>query len=187
MKVNSNENLVLQRKNPILNEEDDNVDKINQEDKKTNINCLICKLHESKYKCPRCQIRTCCLNCVREHKKIFKCSGVRDKFSKKALKDFSENDFVRDMNFINNTINETNRIEKNLYNSTEENQTEIITIHNKTKVNSGIAFTNNDENLKDCKDKKNDKIKEDSKSLVKDCKNIFFLIITYMLIKYIQL
>lgn len=103
---------------------------LNSEDQKKNLNpkpnCQMCKIKESIYKCPRCQIRTCCLICVKQHKNRYKCTGIRDKFSKKSIKDFTENDFVRDMKFLNATINDTNQIEKKCFNLTEDTKPESI-------------------------------------------------------------
>ena len=113
--------------NNIPNEEDTNINN-NPLIKVRQIICQICKSKESIYRCPRCQIRTCCLICVKQHKKKYKCTGVRDKFSKKPIKDFTENDYFRDMNFLNATINETNLIEKKCFDLTEENKTELITV-----------------------------------------------------------
>ena len=94
-------------------------------------NCQICKIKNSIYKCPRCQIKTCCLICVKEHKKIYKCSGIKDKFSKKPLKEFTDCDFMRDMNFINSTINDTNTIGKKMFNLTDDNlENTLIEIKN---------------------------------------------------------
>lgn len=94
-------------------------------------NCQICKIKNAIYKCPRCQIKTCCLICVKEHKKIYKCSGIKDKFSKKPLKEFTDCDFMRDMNFINSTINDTNTIGKKMFNLTDDNlENTLIEIKN---------------------------------------------------------
>lgn len=138
----SNDNTNYLNKNPFTTEKGD-LDNYNEKEtqviKKQNINCQICKVKDSIYKCPRCQIKTCCLACVKEHKRIYKCTGVRDKFSKKSLKDFTDNDYIRDLNFINSTINETNRIGRKVFDLTEENPTDVVHIYNSSKVNSGIS------------------------------------------------
>ncbi|KAI8390914.1 uncharacterized protein BYT42DRAFT_554878 [Radiomyces spectabilis] len=41
--------------------------------------CEICHLHAWKYRCPRCSMRTCSLDCVKAHKKENNCSGERSK------------------------------------------------------------------------------------------------------------
>lgn len=40
--------------------------------------CSICHIEPPKYKCPRCNVRTCSLACVRKHKSWASCSGDRD-------------------------------------------------------------------------------------------------------------
>lgn len=40
--------------------------------------CSICHISAPKYKCPRCNIRTCSLPCIKRHKARSDCSGVRD-------------------------------------------------------------------------------------------------------------
>ncbi|KAK8821336.1 hypothetical protein WA538_005962 [Blastocystis sp. DL] len=39
----------------------------------------MCHQHPSKYTCPGCNKRTCSLACVRDHKRIDHCTGVRDR------------------------------------------------------------------------------------------------------------
>ena len=41
--------------------------------------CKICNEKETKYKCPRCNTKTCSLKCVQEHKLKQNCSGIRDR------------------------------------------------------------------------------------------------------------
>ncbi|KAF7556092.1 hypothetical protein G7046_g6394 [Stylonectria norvegica] len=40
--------------------------------------CAICHISAPKYKCPRCDIRTCSLPCIKKHKAWSECSGERD-------------------------------------------------------------------------------------------------------------
>lgn len=79
--------------------------------------CEICCLNEFKYKCPKCNIKTCSLICVKQHKNKNKCSGVKDKFNKN--KELDEIDLYRDMNFINDAFNQTNKFSKTIHNLTE--------------------------------------------------------------------
>lgn len=41
--------------------------------------CSQCNLRPALYKCPACSARTCSLDCVRRHKDVTKCTGVRDR------------------------------------------------------------------------------------------------------------
>ncbi|KAI1179849.1 hypothetical protein F4777DRAFT_401882 [Nemania sp. FL0916] len=40
--------------------------------------CIICRTDSPKYKCPRCEARTCSLPCVKKHKIWSSCNGERD-------------------------------------------------------------------------------------------------------------
>jgi hypothetical protein len=40
--------------------------------------CAICHIGTLKYKCPRCNTRTCSLSCVKKHKAWTDCDGLRD-------------------------------------------------------------------------------------------------------------
>ncbi|KAF9870481.1 HIT zinc finger [Colletotrichum karsti] len=40
--------------------------------------CTICHIEPPRYKCPRCTIRTCSLDCTRRHKAWSSCNGIRD-------------------------------------------------------------------------------------------------------------
>ena len=40
--------------------------------------CAICHVSAPKYKCPRCNLQTCSLGCIKKHKAWSECSGERD-------------------------------------------------------------------------------------------------------------
>ncbi|KAK6629552.1 hypothetical protein RUM43_003369 [Polyplax serrata] len=42
-------------------------------------NCEVCGSENAQYTCPRCEIKTCSLDCVKIHKKELECNGDRDK------------------------------------------------------------------------------------------------------------
>ena len=52
--------------------------------------CEVCCNEEHKYRCPACDIRTCSMTCVRQHKQNTKCTGVRDKVGFVPVKEFNE-------------------------------------------------------------------------------------------------
>lgn len=56
--------------------------------------CEQCSEVEAKYTCPQCEIKTCCLNCVNQHKKENSCSGVRVKTAYKSKADFTDLDLL---------------------------------------------------------------------------------------------
>ncbi|KAI9311696.1 hypothetical protein BX666DRAFT_1994556 [Dichotomocladium elegans] len=48
-------------------------------DSRTDPLCQVCNTQVSKYTCPRCQMRTCSVACVKQHKQDNNCSGERSK------------------------------------------------------------------------------------------------------------
>lgn len=56
--------------------------------------CQKCGAQEARYRCPRCEFRSCCLQCVNLHKKEFDCNGIRDKTRFKSLSQFTELDLL---------------------------------------------------------------------------------------------
>lgn len=84
--------------------------------------CQLCKINESKYVCPRCQYKTCSVQCVKEHKKKFYCSGLKDKYKKvNGQKDFTEKAFYRDINYLSSTISDINTSNKKVFSLFENN------------------------------------------------------------------
>uniref|UniRef100_A0A1B6MMI0 Box C/D snoRNA protein 1 n=2 Tax=Graphocephala atropunctata TaxID=36148 RepID=A0A1B6MMI0_9HEMI len=65
--------------------------------------CEVCSKHEAKYTCPRCELRTCCLECVKIHKKELECNGLRDKVKFKLLKNFNNIDLLNDYRLLEET------------------------------------------------------------------------------------
>jgi hypothetical protein len=58
--------------------------------------CCVCKA-EPKYRCPGCSRRTCSLECVKQHKSTFACSGARarSKFAA-SVREFNDNTILSD-------------------------------------------------------------------------------------------
>lgn len=56
--------------------------------------CQECKKSEWKYKCPRCDLRSCGLDCVKAHKARTGCSGKRDRTAFVPLAEFCDNVLV---------------------------------------------------------------------------------------------
>ena len=59
--------------------------------------CEICNERAAKYTCPRCEIHTCSLECVKTHKADTQCNGKRHKTKYVPIKDMT------DMNLLNGT------------------------------------------------------------------------------------
>ena len=41
--------------------------------------CQVCGQAPAKYTCPKCKLKTCSLNCVKQHKEGGKCDGMKPK------------------------------------------------------------------------------------------------------------
>ncbi|CAE1296601.1 unnamed protein product [Acanthosepion pharaonis] len=62
--------------------------------------CEQCHVQPSKYTCPRCEIRTCSLGCVKSHKVDSGCDGIRDKTAYIPLEDFSDINLLSDYRLL---------------------------------------------------------------------------------------
>ncbi|KAI8429404.1 hypothetical protein MSG28_000047 [Choristoneura fumiferana] len=62
--------------------------------------CEVCAANEALYTCPKCEVKTCCLNCVRIHKMELKCDGIRDRTKFIRVKDFTDRDLLSDYRLL---------------------------------------------------------------------------------------
>ncbi|CAI2354459.1 unnamed protein product [Caenorhabditis sp. 36 PRJEB53466] len=63
--------------------------------------CRVCVKNEHKYRCPRCDIRTCSLDCSKKHKVDNDCDGVRQPFAKVAkLSQYDPQKSIDDQKFM---------------------------------------------------------------------------------------
>lgn len=60
----------------------------------------MCGKNEAKYTCPKCEVKTCCLQCVVIHKKELECTGIRDRTKFVRMKDFSNTDLLSDYRLL---------------------------------------------------------------------------------------
>ncbi|XP_067301500.1 box C/D snoRNA protein 1 isoform X2 [Pseudorasbora parva] len=65
--------------------------------------CDVCETEEAKYRCPSCMKHTCSLACVKRHKMLSGCCGVRDKTAFVPLAEFSEINLLSDYRFLEDT------------------------------------------------------------------------------------
>lgn len=56
--------------------------------------CEVCGTTKAKYTCPKCEVRTCSLGCVKLHKKELDCDGIRDKTKFIPLASFADLDLL---------------------------------------------------------------------------------------------
>lgn len=62
--------------------------------------CEVCAANDAKYTCPKCEVKTCCLSCLKIHKKELECDGIRDKTKYIPLKKMTKMDLMSDYNFL---------------------------------------------------------------------------------------
>ncbi|CAO4379787.1 unnamed protein product [Caenorhabditis nigoni] len=63
--------------------------------------CKVCLKNEHKYRCPRCELRTCSLDCSKKHKADNDCDGVRQAFSKvDKLSQYDSQKSIDDQKFM---------------------------------------------------------------------------------------
>lgn len=67
--------------------------------------CEVCNLNSAKYTCPKCEVKTCQLECLRIHKKELNCDGIRDKTKYIPLKQITESDLMNDYVFLESCTN----------------------------------------------------------------------------------
>ncbi|CAG9783374.1 unnamed protein product [Diatraea saccharalis] len=88
-------------------------------------NCEVCGSSRAIYTCPKCEVKTCCLSCVRIHKKELECDGIRDRTKFIRVKDFTDSDLLSDYRLLeecarfvygvkNDTKKKYTRIDKDL-------------------------------------------------------------------------
>lgn len=60
----------------------------------------MCSHELAKYCCPKCEVKTCALECLNIHKKELNCTGIRDKTKFVPLREMTEKDFMSDYCFL---------------------------------------------------------------------------------------
>ncbi len=102
--------------------------------------CMICNEIPKKYKCPRCSILTCSLNCVKIHKKNTNCSGIRDATTFVTMNDYNQNHIRNDYHFLENVLNTKISAKSTLVNQLGGDRSTGNGKHNigKEKPNAGL-------------------------------------------------
>lgn len=65
----------------------------------------MCNFDLAKYTCPKCEVKTCKLECARIHKKELNCDGIRDKTKYVPLRQITEADLMSDYVFLESCTN----------------------------------------------------------------------------------
>uniref|UniRef100_A0A0N5BFG4 HIT-type domain-containing protein n=1 Tax=Strongyloides papillosus TaxID=174720 RepID=A0A0N5BFG4_STREA len=76
---------------------------MNLEEKDCVLLCQICNKNKHKYRCPKCQFKTCSLVCCKQHKEEYNCDGVKPPFvSVSKFSDFTDEKSIEDQKFLHN-------------------------------------------------------------------------------------
>ena len=62
--------------------------------------CEVCNTNKAKYTCPKCEVRTCGIECVNIHKKELDCNGIRDRTKFIQMNNFTDLDLLSGMSYI---------------------------------------------------------------------------------------
>ncbi|BFZ58916.1 Box C/D snoRNA accumulation [Savitreella phatthalungensis] len=85
---------------PGLSDESAGEDGDERVSKRQKTTCTVCGEDGGRYKCPRCSTVSCSLSCVRAHKSVDGCSGVRDRTSFVSKSAYTQAHFDSDYNFL---------------------------------------------------------------------------------------
>ncbi|OAD69344.1 hypothetical protein PHYBLDRAFT_172596 [Phycomyces blakesleeanus NRRL 1555(-)] len=83
--------------------------------------CEQCHDQTWKYKCPRCDMRTCSLACVKQHKAEKECSGERSKTHFVPMKQYTERDMMSDYVYLEDTSRKSDTLTRERLRAFPEN------------------------------------------------------------------
>ena len=83
--------------------------------------CPICYSNPPKYRCPRCSMQTCSLDCCQTHKLRASCSGTRDPSKYIPKREMKSSTVDMDFNFL-----------KTVHRTREEGQSELAKLQRKS-------------------------------------------------------
>ena len=101
-----------------LNEQNYRIDK--QVESSNLDKCAVCLSSSFKYKCPSCLIRSCSLDCFKQHKSKFDCTGLKNSLQFKRISNFDDHQLRDDFKFLddyNRQIDGLKRQKRNIVQS----------------------------------------------------------------------
>ncbi|KAF8563079.1 hypothetical protein P879_09925 [Paragonimus westermani] len=106
------------------------------------LSCEICANNPHKYRCPRCDMKTCSMSCCLEHKIKFECSGVRDAVVYCRRQEYGPIHFQQDYRLLEEIDRRNVFREKQLAQLSRKNKSKIRlrTKLLKVAVANGISF-----------------------------------------------
>ena len=79
--------------------------------------CDVCCEARRQYKCPRCGVGTCCLECCKRHKAEQNCSGRRDRTGYVSMQTFSNAHLRNDYHFLEDVLQTKDSAKRTLVSS----------------------------------------------------------------------
>jgi len=104
--------------------------------------CQICTIVESIYNCPNCSMKTCSLQCYKDHLQKYNCTGKRDRTKFVPLNKFTNSTLSSDYYFLEDVLTSSQR-GKRLYGTTFDQR-------NDAKKQRIHTTANNDNNVPTC-------------------------------------
>lgn len=92
--------------------------------------CEVCAANEAKYTCPKCEVKTCSIQCVRIHKTELECDGNRDRTLYKPLNKFTNLDLLSDYRLLEDIQKTVTKYKKDVNKRYTRHNTELpIQLH----------------------------------------------------------
>lgn len=77
--------------------------------------CEVCGNENAQYTCPRCELKTCCLECVKIHKKELDCNGDRDKVGFVPMSKFTNLNLLSDYRLLEDVSRTVDNCKRNRF------------------------------------------------------------------------
>ena len=87
--------------------------------------CWACD-NTAKYKCPKCEVRSCSLQCVQRHKTEAECDGIRDKVKYLPINKFTDLDVVSDFRLLEEVSKQVDKCVVTLDNRTFKKRSSFL-------------------------------------------------------------
>lgn len=81
---------------------------------KKNPNCQVCSKPNGRYKCPKCDYRTCSAFCASHHKRLVGCDGVKAVIGFVPQREYAEKECKQDYKFLLNMMDNVDKVKKTL-------------------------------------------------------------------------
>ncbi|XP_060525456.1 box C/D snoRNA protein 1 [Cylas formicarius] len=75
--------------------------------------CEVCGFRDARYACPKCEVKTCSLKCVKIHKLELECDGFRDRTKFVPLNKFTNFDLSGDYRLLEEISRNVETVKKN--------------------------------------------------------------------------